>query len=201
MNFPGNDDDLIKRLVLQTEIKSEKIQVGTDDNYQEQETVFQTEDFEPEPKPFLNEPDPGSREHEAVKLEPEIKKPLSYYENEARGIVGFIDGISTIFLPGIYKKRLIGTENLKRGEELEQAIRDGKQNELSEDDRVLMQLFVEVEKLIKEIPFKPEEKEMIIGPMSEVMQKYATTIGPEWRLAFAVGAVSFPRLIPLWRGV
>lgn len=200
MKFPGTDDDLVSRLSSPPEMKAE---VGTafnpvrlENDTTNKEPAFRTDDFEAEPvieiktDPVQDEP-----------IKPEIKRPLSYYENEARGIIGFLDGISVIFLPGIYKKRLITTEGLKRSEEIAELIKAGKREELTNEDLKLIDHFTKVEAAIKAIPFKPEEKEMLIGPMAEVMQKYATTLGPEWRLAFAIGAVSFPRIIPLWKGV
>jgi hypothetical protein len=201
MKFPGTNEDLISRLTHKPEMKAEVASAFNPTQIENEpeppEAKIETNDFDPDPAEVKIETDPEPKPE--IKTEP--VKPYSYYEREAKGIIGFLDGISTIFLPGVYKKRLITDEGIKRGEEIEDLIKDGKRDELSAEDIRLMDHFIKVQAAIKEIPFKPEEKEMLIGPMAEVMQKYATALGPEWRLVFAVGAVSFPRLIPLWKGV
>lgn len=198
MKFPGSDDDLIARLSSPPQMKTE---VGTAfnpvaDEFEPEPVPVRTDDFEPEPQP-----EPEAVPHKPTP-EPEPKRPFSYYENEARGMVGFLDGISSMFLPGMYKKRLIGEENLKRAEILNDSIQNGKSlNDCSVDERVLIDQFIKVHELIKNVPLQSEEKQMLIPPLAELMQKYSTSVGPEWRLVFAAGAISIPRMIPLWKGV
>jgi hypothetical protein len=197
MKFPGTDDDLIARLSSPPQMKAE---IGSAFNPVFEENIPEPvspkfDDFEPVPQsePEL-EPEPAPR--------PEPSKPYSYYLNEAKGIVGFLDGISSIFLPVQYKKRLIGEENLKKSQELSDSVKQGKNlNDFTEAERDLLNRYLKVDELIKSIPFQEDEKQMLIPPMAELMEKYSTAVGPEWRLMFAVGAVSFPRLLPLWKGV
>lgn len=201
MKFPGSEDDLTIRLSNPPEMKPEVSSEGAPVSPvpeamepQPEPPKVKADDFSPKPEPPVQEAKPEVKQEEP-------KKPYSFYEKQAVGFIGLLDGLSSSYLPVVYKKRLISEEGIKRAEEISDLIKSGKTDDLSDEDKLLMQHFVNVEKAIKAIPFTSEEKEMLIGPLAETMEKYSTALGPEWRLAIAVGAVTFPRILPLWRGV
>lgn len=199
MKFPGSEDDLTIRLSNPPEMKPE---VNSEGN-QATQVINDPDPVRPEIKADDFEPksEQPTQEVKSDAKQDEPKKPFSFYEKQAVGFIGLLDGLSSSYLPVVYKKRLITEDGLKRAEEISELVKQGKSDQLSDEDKMLMQHFVNVESAIRAIPFTSEEKEMLVGPLAETMEKYSTALGPEWRLAIAIGAVTFPRILPLWRGV
>lgn len=123
---------------------------------------------------------------------PNEPKELTYHES-AKLLLGTIEGIMQLLLPIGYRNKKFTAEERKRVNEL----RYVRNQEYSEEDKALYSRALELQELIKNIPFNKEERKNWIVPAAATLEKYGWKPGPELSLIFATALIMIPRLTPL----
>ncbi len=149
-------------------------------------------DFEPEqPR------DPLPSPTEPVKTEPPMSK-----EEQARLMVGFVDGLDVLILPWAYQKTIFTDSERARLTDLKRKIGNAgsKQEGLQLDakETELYSKYSDYTEITKNIPFDDKESSMLIETLAAVMKKYNKDMGPEGLFLGALGTVMLPRLMPLF---
>lgn len=186
---------LMERLSDQTEFRNEP--ASNQINVEFTETVEKDiNDFEPESVIDNNfNPDPITDEIDNQEIKP--VKTHEEFRREAEGIISLIDAGQTVFLPRLYLKDFTSIEIAICKQIEKDSLKKG--YDVPDEYVTLFSAYKQVNELIDDIPYSESEKLMLIDPLTEILEKYNTSISPEWRLIAAIIAVSFPRLLPLFR--
>jgi hypothetical protein len=171
---------------------------------------------EPAPKPELNPEDFGSESETVTDPPPggepgEPKKPVNF-KKIASGFVKFFNSLLKIGAKRLYPEVILKPEDpailvdLKTRTEM---IPDRDKeaflaSELESKDtlRYAWNRLSRVEELIAAAPLTEDEKEMLIDPLADVIEKYRwMQVGPEANLLLAVIVVMAPRIEPLFPGL
>ncbi len=187
---PSNDD-IFALLGEATAPKQSTAQIIEDLEQQQPEIHVNSEDFQPEEpvNPISDEQPP---------IQP--PKPLSYYKAEAEAIIHFIDGISKAYLPTLYRKKLFTLDEYNEAKALVQRVWDRKDNviaDFTDREQYLYEKMQQLEGQVNDIPLSQAEKDIIIEPLAEVLQKHGGQTSPEGRLAFACLTVLGLRILPI----
>lgn len=121
---------------------------------------------------------------------------MSDYRIQAEGYVDILDLGNTMVLPGLYKRKLLTAEERSRIELIKRTTDSGQYATLSYEDQQLDKKLAEIQELIDNIPFTPEEKKKLIEALAKVLSYYGMTANPTTVLVLTLIAVEGARLLP-----
>lgn len=197
MKIPG-EVDLLQQLSEITEKKPET-------NITEAEIIQEPEKAKINPDDFdynnINdvgkEPIPSAEPIEVNPIEP--PPTFEQFKDEARALVGFFGGISCMFLPTLYRNKLLSKEEYILAKQLLKRIKKDRNAEtaFSPKEWDIYEKILQLEEYEETLPLSEKETESIAQPLAELMQKYGKKTSPEMRLLFAIGTVYIPRTLVL----
>jgi hypothetical protein len=139
-------------------------------------------------------------------LPPEEEKPeppAMPYDQQAKMLISFIEGIDILLLPYFYQKKLFSGEEIARLVELKKRLKEDREKPetvIEEADHSLYFRYVDYKSVCDKIPFSEAEVKLIQEPMAAIMEKYNFSVGPEALLLGALAMVMGPRFVPLFVG-
>ncbi|MFZ4398870.1 MAG: hypothetical protein ACOYO1_02455 [Bacteroidales bacterium] len=200
MNIPGQID-LIAELAKITEKKPES-------NISEAQVIGEQKNDKPKinPSDFDYDKINEIAQEPAIKAEQIQEKPATppptfeQYKDEARALVGFISGMSCLFLPTLYRRKLLSKDEYIKGKTLLKRIKRDKnaETEFSSDEWDIYEKLLMLDEYEDSLPLDEKETETIAQPLAECMQKWGKKTSPEMRLLFAFGTVFIPRSLVLF---
>lgn len=203
MKYPDvQTGDLIDILKEPTEPKAEKTATVVEAEPALNHPEPNPDDFEPKTEPESQIPQTDSLNNplfEQPQPQVQVKPRLTEkeYEDQAELTIAMFDGIQTLTLPWLYQKSIFTKEELKQLKDLNERYKKP-EVELSESDQKLMNRYVEYKQLCDQVPFTPQEVDLLKTPLAKVYSKYNIQLGPEFMLLGALATVMTPRLMPLF---
>jgi hypothetical protein len=173
--------------------------------------------FTPEAEPVQNvqpDPDDFDEPEEEAPEEPQPEEPVkdkSFYKRSAARMVKAFSSLLKVGAKKVYKKSVLKPGDIEEMSELKKRIElSGKPQDraiadaVSDNDKLyhVFKRFEEYDRLVKEAPLTEEEQEILIEPLSEVIEKHKfLQAGPEAALLMAVLIIMLPRLEPMFPNV
>lgn len=147
---------------------------------------------EPQPEPQTTVNEPQKTEQPA----PEVNMPTDV---QARLYIGFLEGLSTMMLPSVYRSRMLTSNDSVLLEKIDE-LPEGQllDNVLAEDQMRVLKKRDKVQAAIEEIPFTEAEISFIAPPLAVVIDKYGAKTSPEFMLVMALLTVFASRLAPIF---
>lgn len=148
------------------------------------------DDFAP-PSPTIETPTPGG-----------VTSKLTYPpEKLADTIIEFADAVLEAGMPYVYELTL-PKDDRQALKELARKYRKSKRNKdkemvLTARDQEVMEIYVEYEDYLEELPMDDDEKKSLREPLIEVLKQMNYQTTPQNALMIASGMVALPRVLPL----
>lgn len=160
------------------------------------------------------EPTPINDEHFEEEVQPVQPKPEAPAPTQAmirKMAASWVNKFNTlirmIFTP-IYKMKILeegDIEKIAAFRKKNPGLSDAKLDEAIHNDSEMWPVVNRMDKfmkVVKEVPFTEEEKEDLIEPLAQLIEKYKKLqLGPEWMLAISVFLVMLPRIEPLFPNI
>jgi len=202
MKFPDpnikKDDDLLQRLLQVPEHKPEPgVEAHPAPHFPGAQQSPPLPPPQPEPNDFEAEIQPESPPPPPAEPPPP-PRPFSDFKTEAEGIISLLDAGQVLFIPALYYRKRFDRIELAIAKQIALEREKNRQYQVPDEYADVMRRYDELQALISKIPYTPDERQMVITPLAEVLQKYNAALGPEWRLIGAIAALSFPRFLPLF---
>lgn len=183
--------DLLQELGKETEVKTPNPEIQAE---------MSAPAFDPNAQPPVNEVIPEAVQGaQAPPVEPE-EMPIPPKES-AKLFIEMLNGISTLFLPGIFKKKLTTPKQKEILEKLEASGKDDEflQEYSEEEQRAALKKRDLIREAIRGVPFTEEEKTFLEDPLAKVIEKHGMKTSPEVMLVIALLTVAMPRVAVLFR--
>lgn len=159
------------------------------ENFDQQPTIDQ-------PAAVFEEPAPEQKPEEPLTKDRLKRIAMSW--------INRFDSIQKMIFRPLYRKRILEPHDIEKYNEFKRRHSGKSDREVSEaisNDTEMWSIAQRMEKCakaIEELPLTPEEKEELVEPLSELVQKYRKMqLSPEANLGIALGLIMLTRLTPL----